>query len=207
MANLKAEAHPAQPSHSCLQIIFVLVITVKLTVYCGWPASRVSSVNFCFQTVIFGNSSDFPFPNAVFLLPPAKPEAPPAPVQEKPLLSEEEIERKCKSIIDEFLHINDFKVSNVRSLLSRRVCSCGASAETMVPSSPRGHSSSGTWWRLGGSSSVGVSCLTGSRENGPVCVLWAARCMYIRHESLSSSILTAILEAEELVGKQTEVFI
>ncbi|XP_059722774.1 eukaryotic translation initiation factor 4 gamma 3 isoform X2 [Haemorhous mexicanus] len=40
---------------------------------------------------------------------PAKPEVPPAPVQEKPLLSEEEIERKCKSIIDEFLHINDFK--------------------------------------------------------------------------------------------------
>uniref|UniRef100_U3JM50 Eukaryotic translation initiation factor 4 gamma 3 n=1 Tax=Ficedula albicollis TaxID=59894 RepID=U3JM50_FICAL len=39
----------------------------------------------------------------------AKPEAPPAPVQEKPALSEEEIERKCKSIIDEFLHINDFK--------------------------------------------------------------------------------------------------
>ncbi|NXO01533.1 IF4G3 factor, partial [Rhinopomastus cyanomelas] len=39
----------------------------------------------------------------------AKPEAPPAPGQEKPLLSEEEIERKCKSIIDEFLHINDFK--------------------------------------------------------------------------------------------------
>ncbi|XP_042635895.1 eukaryotic translation initiation factor 4 gamma 3 isoform X18 [Catharus ustulatus] len=39
----------------------------------------------------------------------AKPEAPPAPVQEKPSLSEEEIERKCKSIIDEFLHINDFK--------------------------------------------------------------------------------------------------
>uniref|UniRef100_A0A8C3KSC6 Eukaryotic translation initiation factor 4 gamma 3 n=1 Tax=Chrysolophus pictus TaxID=9089 RepID=A0A8C3KSC6_CHRPC len=39
----------------------------------------------------------------------AKPEAPPAPVQEKPSLSEEEIERKCKSIVDEFLHINDFK--------------------------------------------------------------------------------------------------
>ncbi|XP_063273540.1 eukaryotic translation initiation factor 4 gamma 3 isoform X6 [Prinia subflava] len=39
----------------------------------------------------------------------AKPETPPAPVQEKPSLSEEEIERKCKSIIDEFLHINDFK--------------------------------------------------------------------------------------------------
>ncbi|XP_063173605.1 eukaryotic translation initiation factor 4 gamma 3 isoform X14 [Candoia aspera] len=29
--------------------------------------------------------------------------------QEKPALSEEEIERKCKSIIDEFLHINDYK--------------------------------------------------------------------------------------------------
>ncbi|XP_053818867.1 eukaryotic translation initiation factor 4 gamma 3 isoform X1 [Vidua chalybeata] len=40
---------------------------------------------------------------------PAKPEVPPAPVQEKPSLSEDEIERKCKSIIDEFLHINDFK--------------------------------------------------------------------------------------------------
>ncbi|KFM01862.1 Eukaryotic translation initiation factor 4 gamma 3, partial [Aptenodytes forsteri] len=39
----------------------------------------------------------------------AKPETPPAPAQEKPSLSEEEIERKCKSIIDEFLHINDFK--------------------------------------------------------------------------------------------------
>ncbi|XP_021273406.1 eukaryotic translation initiation factor 4 gamma 3 isoform X5 [Numida meleagris] len=39
----------------------------------------------------------------------AKPEAPPAPVQEKPSLSEEEIERKCKPIIDEFLHVNDFK--------------------------------------------------------------------------------------------------
>uniref|UniRef100_A0A8C8AUM7 Eukaryotic translation initiation factor 4 gamma 3 n=1 Tax=Otus sunia TaxID=257818 RepID=A0A8C8AUM7_9STRI len=32
-----------------------------------------------------------------------------SPAQEKPSLSEEEIERKCKSIIDEFLHINDFK--------------------------------------------------------------------------------------------------
>ncbi|NXU72165.1 IF4G3 factor, partial [Oreotrochilus melanogaster] len=39
----------------------------------------------------------------------AKSEAAPAPAQEKPSLSEEEIERKCKSIIDEFLHINDFK--------------------------------------------------------------------------------------------------
>lgn len=29
---------------------------------------------------------------------------------DKPPLSEEEVERKSKSIIDEFLHINDFKV-------------------------------------------------------------------------------------------------
>uniref|UniRef100_A0A8C9WTT5 Eukaryotic translation initiation factor 4 gamma 3 n=1 Tax=Scleropages formosus TaxID=113540 RepID=A0A8C9WTT5_SCLFO len=32
-----------------------------------------------------------------------------APPSEKPLLSEEEMERKCKSIIDEFLHITDYK--------------------------------------------------------------------------------------------------
>lgn len=56
----------------------------------------------------------------IFLLfPPAKPEAPPAPAQEKPSLSEEEIERKCKSIIDEFLHINDFKVSRMTSSRSQ----------------------------------------------------------------------------------------
>lgn len=29
---------------------------------------------------------------------------------DRPALSEEEIERKSKSIIDEFLHINDYKV-------------------------------------------------------------------------------------------------
>ncbi|XP_074916376.1 eukaryotic translation initiation factor 4 gamma 3 isoform X3 [Chelonoidis abingdonii] len=39
----------------------------------------------------------------------AKPETPSAPVQDKFSLSEEEMERKCKSIIDEFLHINDYK--------------------------------------------------------------------------------------------------
>uniref|UniRef100_A0A7M4FGL1 Eukaryotic translation initiation factor 4 gamma 3 n=1 Tax=Crocodylus porosus TaxID=8502 RepID=A0A7M4FGL1_CROPO len=39
----------------------------------------------------------------------AKPETATAPVQDKPSLSEEEMERKCKSIIDEFLHINDYK--------------------------------------------------------------------------------------------------
>ncbi|KAG9337675.1 hypothetical protein JZ751_028325 [Albula glossodonta] len=39
-----------------------------------------------------------------------KPEAPTALTQDKPLLSEEEMEKKCKSIIDEFLHINDYKV-------------------------------------------------------------------------------------------------
>uniref|UniRef100_A0A8C9WK20 Eukaryotic translation initiation factor 4 gamma 3 n=1 Tax=Scleropages formosus TaxID=113540 RepID=A0A8C9WK20_SCLFO len=38
-----------------------------------------------------------------------KPDAPVAPPSEKPLLSEEEMERKCKSIIDEFLHITDYK--------------------------------------------------------------------------------------------------
>ena len=33
------------------------------------------------------------------------------PAPDKPALSEEEVERKSKSIIDEFLHINDFKVN------------------------------------------------------------------------------------------------
>lgn len=57
----------------------------------------------------------------VVVFPPAKPEVPPAPVQEKPSLSEEEIERKCKSIIDEFLHINDFKVSKMKTSLNRQL--------------------------------------------------------------------------------------
>ncbi|XP_051844287.1 eukaryotic translation initiation factor 4 gamma 3 isoform X9 [Antechinus flavipes] len=39
----------------------------------------------------------------------AKPDVATAPIPEKPMLSEEEMERKSKSIIDEFLHINDFK--------------------------------------------------------------------------------------------------
>lgn len=43
----------------------------------------------------------------------AKSEVPIPHPQEKPALSEEEIERKCKSIIDEFLHINDYKVNEV----------------------------------------------------------------------------------------------
>lgn len=68
----------------------------------------------------------FSFSKCFFLFLPVKPEAPPAPVQEKPSLSEEEIERKCKSIIDEFLHINDFKVSKMRTLRSTKICSCGA---------------------------------------------------------------------------------
>lgn len=38
-----------------------------------------------------------------------KPE-PAAPAVDKPSLSVEEIERKSKSIIEEFLHINDYKV-------------------------------------------------------------------------------------------------
>ncbi|KAI7795113.1 eukaryotic translation initiation factor 4 gamma 3 isoform X1 [Triplophysa rosa] len=37
------------------------------------------------------------------------PETPVTIVSEKPVLSEEEMERKSKSIIDEFLHINDYK--------------------------------------------------------------------------------------------------
>ncbi|XP_067328797.1 eukaryotic translation initiation factor 4 gamma 3 isoform X5 [Anolis sagrei] len=39
----------------------------------------------------------------------AKPETSTSPSLEKPALSDEEIERKCRSIIDEFLHINDYK--------------------------------------------------------------------------------------------------
>ncbi|KAK2503904.1 hypothetical protein MC885_002155 [Smutsia gigantea] len=39
----------------------------------------------------------------------AKPETPATLAPDKPALSEEEMERKSKSIIDEFLHINDFK--------------------------------------------------------------------------------------------------
>lgn len=36
--------------------------------------------------------------------------APPPPVQAKPALSEEELDKKSKSIIEEYLHINDMKV-------------------------------------------------------------------------------------------------
>lgn len=32
--------------------------------------------------------------------------------QDRPAMSEEEVERRSKSIIDEFLHINDYKVLN-----------------------------------------------------------------------------------------------
>lgn len=51
----------------------------------------------------------FPLPSPS----PVKSEAPVPHPQEKPALSDEEIEKKCKSIIDEFLHINDYKVSAV----------------------------------------------------------------------------------------------
>lgn len=37
-------------------------------------------------------------------------EAVPGPATDKPALSEEEMEKRSKSIIDEFLHINDYKV-------------------------------------------------------------------------------------------------
>lgn len=36
--------------------------------------------------------------------------AEPLQPQDRPALSEEEVERRSKSIIDEFLHINDYKV-------------------------------------------------------------------------------------------------
>lgn len=39
----------------------------------------------------------------------------PVPTPDRPALSEEEVERKSKSIIDEFLHINDYKVLTGRS--------------------------------------------------------------------------------------------
>ncbi|XP_041130560.1 eukaryotic translation initiation factor 4 gamma 3-like isoform X3 [Polyodon spathula] len=39
----------------------------------------------------------------------AKPDAPAALAADKPAITEEEMERKSKSIIDEFLHINDYK--------------------------------------------------------------------------------------------------
>ena len=50
-----------------------------------------------------------------------KPETVPTP--DKPALSEQEIERKSKSIIDEFLHINDYKVPRVtgKSTLAAKV--------------------------------------------------------------------------------------
>lgn len=42
-----------------------------------------------------------------------KPEIPTTSAPDKPSLSEEEMERKSKSVIDEFLHINDFKVNEI----------------------------------------------------------------------------------------------
>lgn len=38
--------------------------------------------------------------------------AEPVQPQDRPAMSEEEVERRSKSIIDEFLHINDYKVLN-----------------------------------------------------------------------------------------------
>uniref|UniRef100_A0A672QX93 Eukaryotic translation initiation factor 4 gamma 1-like n=1 Tax=Sinocyclocheilus grahami TaxID=75366 RepID=A0A672QX93_SINGR len=45
----------------------------------------------------------------VFFLKPMSAPAPPPPVQAKPALSEEELDKKSKSIIEEYLHINDMK--------------------------------------------------------------------------------------------------
>lgn len=49
-----------------------------------------------------------------FIMLTVKPE-PVVQIPDRPVLSEEEIERKSKSIIDEFLHINDFKVLRFKS--------------------------------------------------------------------------------------------
>jgi len=49
---------------------------------------------------------------------PVKPE-PVVQIVDRPALSEEEIERKSKSIIDEFLHINDYKVQRLKKMRSR----------------------------------------------------------------------------------------
>lgn len=46
---------------------------------------------------------------AVVVMLTVKPE-PVVQTPDRPALSEEEVERKSKSIIDEFLHINDYKV-------------------------------------------------------------------------------------------------
>lgn len=55
-----------------------------------------------------------------------KPEIPATSASDKPALSEEEMERKSKSIIDEFLHINDFKVNSVfRKQQHRKACDRG----------------------------------------------------------------------------------
>ena len=40
----------------------------------------------------------------------------------RPALSEEEVERKSKSIIDEFLHINDYKVLRFSQRSKVEVC-------------------------------------------------------------------------------------
>lgn len=44
-------------------------------------------------------------------------EAVPGPTTDKPALSEEEMEKRSKSIIEEFLHINDYKVVRLCSVL------------------------------------------------------------------------------------------
>ncbi len=46
--------------------------------------------------------------------------APRPPVQAKPALSEEELDKKSKSIIEEYLHINDMKVCTSYILLTQK---------------------------------------------------------------------------------------
>lgn len=67
----------------------------------------------CFSdlTTLFFSSFSFPFTLTV------KPE--PVQTPSRPARSEEEVERKSKSIIDEFLHINDYKVLSCMCLQQR----------------------------------------------------------------------------------------
>lgn len=78
---------------------------------CDWPsvsngAPSAPPPQTCFGSVTLNQL--FIFLIFVSFTPTVKPE--PVQIPSRPALSEEEVERKSKSIIDEFLHINDYKV-------------------------------------------------------------------------------------------------
>lgn len=62
----------------------------------------------CLQTLLV-LTGIYQFPHLCYLVLTVKPE-PVVQIPDRPALSEEEVERKSKAIIDEFLHINDYKV-------------------------------------------------------------------------------------------------